>query len=66
MAQTERLINASPEAVFGVLADPRGYAYWVIGSLEVREADPEWPRPGSRFGHTVALGPLRVKGPDGS
>ena len=61
MAHNERLIEASPQAVFDVLADPRGYAYWVIGSMEVREADDDWPRRGSRFHHTVGIGPLRVK-----
>jgi uncharacterized protein YndB with AHSA1/START domain len=61
MAHTERLIRASPSAVFEVLSDPRAYAYWVIGSREIRDADPDWPRPGSRFGHTVNMGPLRVR-----
>jgi hypothetical protein len=44
-----------------VLSDPRSYAYWVIGSIEIRDADPEWPQEGSRFHHTVGMGPLRVK-----
>src|SRR3954465_375666 len=61
MARNERLIGAPPSAVFGVLSDPRSYAYWVIGSREVRDMDPDWPRPGSRFGHTVNVGPLRVQ-----
>ena len=61
MARSERVIAASPEAVYEVLADPRGYAYWVIGSTEIRGASPDWPRPGSRFDHTVGVGPLRIK-----
>lgn len=61
MARTEHMIEAPPEAVFGVLADPRGYAYWVIGSHEIREADPGWPQVGTKIHHTVALGPLRLK-----
>jgi uncharacterized protein YndB with AHSA1/START domain len=61
MARSERVIAASPEAVFDVLADPRGYAYWVIGSMEVRGASPDWPRAGSRFDHTIGVGPLRIK-----
>jgi uncharacterized protein YndB with AHSA1/START domain len=61
MARSERVIAASPAAVYEVLADPRGYAYWVIGSMEVRGASPDWPRPGSRFDHTVGVGPLRIK-----
>jgi uncharacterized protein YndB with AHSA1/START domain len=61
MARSERVIAAPPAAVYEVLADPRGYAYWVIGSMEVRGASPDWPRPGSRFDHTVGMGPLRIK-----
>lgn len=61
MARTERLIHASPSAVFDVLADPRSYVYWVIGSREIRDSDAGWPRPGSRFAHTVNVGPLRVQ-----
>jgi uncharacterized protein YndB with AHSA1/START domain len=61
VAHNERLVDASPEAVFGVLADPRSYAYWVVGSIEIRDADPNWPEVGSRFHHTVGIGPLRVK-----
>jgi uncharacterized protein YndB with AHSA1/START domain len=61
MARTERLIRASPSAVFEVLADPRSYVYWVIGSREIRDADAAWPQPGSRFAHTVNVGPLRVR-----
>ncbi len=61
MARIERLIQASPSAVFDVLADPRSYVYWVIGSREIRESDADWPRPGSRFAHTVNVGPLRVQ-----
>jgi uncharacterized protein YndB with AHSA1/START domain len=61
VARTETHINASPRAVFRVLSDPRSYAYWVFGSAEIRDADPEWPQVGSRFHHTVGIGPLRIK-----
>jgi uncharacterized protein YndB with AHSA1/START domain len=61
MARCERIIAAPPESVYSVLADPRGYAYWVIGSMEIRGASADWPRPGSRFHHTVGFGPLRIK-----
>jgi uncharacterized protein YndB with AHSA1/START domain len=61
MASTDRLIHAPPARVFEVLADPRSYAYWVIGSREVRAADADWPQPASRFHHTVNIGPLHVR-----
>lgn len=61
MALNEHLVHAPPEAVFAVLADPRSYAYWVVGSEEIRDADRSWPAAGSRFHHTVKVGPLRLK-----
>jgi hypothetical protein len=61
VARNERVIRASADAVFEILADPRGYAYWVAGSREIRDADGSWPTPGSRFKHTVNVGPLQVR-----
>ena len=49
-----------PEAVWGALADPDGYGYWVVGSREIRDSDPEWPAVGSKFHHTVGFGPFEV------
>lgn len=49
-----------PAAVWDALADAGGYGFWVVGSREVRDADPEWPAPGSRFHHTVAVGPFTI------
>jgi hypothetical protein len=61
VATTTRLMHATPGEVFGVLADPRSYAYWVLGSKAVRDADSDWPANGSRFHHTVGFGPLRLR-----
>ena len=49
-----------PDAVWDALADPGSYAYWVVGSKAIRDADPHWPEAGSRFHHTVAVGPLEL------
>ena len=49
-----------PEAVWDVLADPRSYGYWVVGSKVIRDAEPEWPAPGSKFHHTIGFGPFKV------
>lgn len=54
-------IDARPERVFAVLADPETYADWVVGSDTIRDADPTWPAPGSRFYHRVGVGPIKVK-----
>jgi uncharacterized protein YndB with AHSA1/START domain len=61
VARNERVVDAPPEAVFRVLAKPRSYAYWVIGSREIRDADESWPAPGSRLHHSVNVGPLHVQ-----
>src|SRR3954463_9739144 len=47
--------------VWEALADPYGYAYWVAGSKAVRDADPGWPAPGTRFHHTIGVGPLTLR-----
>lgn len=61
MARNQRIIDASPEAVFDVLSDPRSYAYWVVGSMGIRDADEGWPAQGTRIHHTVGIGPLRIR-----
>jgi uncharacterized protein YndB with AHSA1/START domain len=61
MATNERFMPVAPEAVWAALADPGGYGYWVVGSKEIRDADPTWPAVGSRFHHTVGFGPLEAR-----
>lgn len=60
MATNERFMPVPPEAVWDVLARPGSYGYWVIGSKVIRDADPAWPAPGTRFHHTVGAGPVKV------
>jgi uncharacterized protein YndB with AHSA1/START domain len=61
MTQTERLIRATPERVFEVLSDPDSYGHWVVGSKYIRDADASWPAVGTRFHHTVGIGPIEIK-----
>lgn len=49
-----------PAAVWDALADPDAYVFWVVGSKLIRDADPQWPEPGSKFRHTVGVGPFTV------
>ena len=60
MAHNEITTAAPPDAVFDVLADPRSYARWVVGSRNIRAADPDWPAPGTTFDHAVGVGPLTL------
>ncbi|HUR86096.1 MAG TPA: SRPBCC domain-containing protein [Solirubrobacteraceae bacterium] len=58
MATNERFMPVPATAVWDALADAGGFGYWVVGSKTIRDADPEWPAPGSRFHHTIGTGPL--------
>jgi uncharacterized protein YndB with AHSA1/START domain len=60
MAHNEIHVDAAPESVFDVLADPRSYARWVVGSKQIRAADSAWPAAGATFDHSVGVGPLVV------
>ena len=60
VATNERYMPVPPEAVWDVLADPSSYGYWVVGSKQTRDAEPEWPAPGSKFHHTIGFGPLTL------
>jgi carbon monoxide dehydrogenase subunit G len=60
MARNQIHIDASTEAVYGLLADPRSYSRWVVGARTVKAADPDWPQPGTTFDHAVGVGPLAL------
>jgi uncharacterized protein YndB with AHSA1/START domain len=55
MAHNEIDVHVPPERVFSVLSDPRSFARWVVGSREVRRADPDWPAVGTAFDHRVGI-----------
>jgi uncharacterized protein YndB with AHSA1/START domain len=55
-----RFMPVPPSAVWDALSDSGGYGYWVVGSKIIREADADWPAPGSKIHHTVGLGPLEL------
>ncbi len=52
MAHNEIRVDTPADVVFGVLADPRLYAVWVVGASAIRKVDGTWPTPGARFHHT--------------
>jgi uncharacterized protein YndB with AHSA1/START domain len=61
MAQTTTRIAATPDRVFGVLADAWTYERWVVGCKQIRDVDDGWPAPGATFYHSVGIGPLTVR-----
>src|SRR4029079_3261323 len=56
----ERYMPVPREAIWDVLADADSYGYWVVGSKVIRDAEPEWPAPGSNFHHTSGFGPFAL------
>jgi uncharacterized protein YndB with AHSA1/START domain len=60
VATNRRFMPVAPEAVWEALADPAGYAYWVVGSKAVRDAEPGFPAPGTKFHQTIGVGPLTL------
>ena len=60
MARNVAFIPAPIERVFAVLSDPQSYAYWVVGSDAIRDADDGWPAVGTRLHHRVGIGPLKL------
>ena len=60
MSQNEITVEAPPEAVWELLADPPTYEKWVVGNKRIRAYDPGWPGPGTEFRHTVGIGPVAV------
>jgi hypothetical protein len=61
MATTEIDINAPASAVYRTLMDAWTYEVWVKGTKNIREVDASWPKPGSRFHHSVGIGPLMTR-----
>jgi uncharacterized protein YndB with AHSA1/START domain len=61
MSTVHLTFEVPPERVWAVLADPDTYGDWVVGSHSIRDADADWPAPGSRFYHRVGAGPFTVR-----
>ncbi|MPQ97817.1 SRPBCC family protein [Modestobacter sp. I12A-02628] len=60
MATLERHIAASPDDVFGVLADGWSYSNWVVGASHIRAVEAGWPAVGTRIHHASGNWPLTL------
>ncbi|MFE6509164.1 SRPBCC family protein [Nocardioides sp. NPDC057767] len=58
MSTNHRLVHASPEQVWDVLADGWLYPLWVVGASRLRDADKDWPNVGSQLHHSVGIWPM--------
>lgn len=52
--------DSPPERVWEVLAQPRHYASWVVGSHAIQDHDASWPAAGATFSHTQGRPPLAL------
>ncbi len=60
MSTNTRLVNATPDQVWAVLADGWLYPLWVVGASRMRDVDDHWPEPGARLHHSVGTWPLLI------
>ena len=58
MSENIRVVEATPEQVWRVLADGWLYPLWVVGATRMREVDEHWPAVGARLYHSVGAWPL--------
>jgi uncharacterized protein YndB with AHSA1/START domain len=58
--EVEATVKATPESVWGVLADGWLYPLWVVGASRIRQVDDTWPDPGSKIHHSVGLWPAVI------
>jgi uncharacterized protein YndB with AHSA1/START domain len=58
VSTNERLIHATPQQVWDVLADGWLYPLWVVGASRMRAVDDEWPAVGAQLHHSVGAWPL--------
>ena len=61
MSSVDLIIDAPVGAIWAVLADARSYSLWVVGAKDIRDVEGPWPEPGSKFHHTLGMGPLTLQ-----
>jgi uncharacterized protein YndB with AHSA1/START domain len=60
MSSNTRLIAATPDQVWAVLADGWLYPTWVVGASRMRAVDAGWPQPGSKLHHSAGVWPALI------
>ena len=60
MSRNRRVVHATPDEVWSVLADGWLYPLWVVGASRMREVDDAWPAVGSQLHHSVGSWPLLI------
>lgn len=60
MATVQLRFDVPPERAFAVLAQPRSYGAWVVGSRAVDDVEGRWPAPGATFRHSQGKWPFAL------
>ncbi len=60
MSENTRIVAATSDQVWRVLADGWLYPLWVVGATRMRDVDEHWPAVGSRLHHSVGVWPLTI------
>jgi uncharacterized protein YndB with AHSA1/START domain len=61
VARSSLILDAPRENVWAVLADAQSYSQWVVGAKDVRAVEGPWPASGSKFHHTLGMGPFTLQ-----
>jgi hypothetical protein len=60
MSTHRRVIHASADQVWSVLADGWLYPLFVVGASRMRDVDEKWPAEGTELHHSVGVWPMLV------
>lgn len=60
MSTNERVVQATPEQVWGILSDGWLYPLWVVGASRMRDVDEAWPEVGAKLHHSVGTWPALI------
>jgi len=60
LTEVTRRMAAPPDQVFQALSDPWLLPVWVVGATHIRDADANWPAPGSKVHHQVGAWPIAL------
>jgi len=57
MYTVTRMVEATPEQIWEVLADGWSYPSWVVGASRMRAVSEEWPAKGAKLYHSAGVWP---------
>ena len=60
MYTVTRMVEATPEQIWGVLEDGWSYPSWVVGASRMRAVSDTWPAAGAKLHHSAGIWPFVV------